>query len=303
MKGTIKRAIKKGDMIPKIVTFFLIKLGYSNWAIKDLEIRNKMYNAIEHKYRYVLDTTIPETYEKKDTKTIWTCWLQGINAAPEIVKKCIESQKVQMSGWRHVIIDEQNLNNYIEFPDYILEKWKDGIISNAHFSDLIRLELLIKYGGIWMDSTVYLSNRIPSYIENSELFLFTNDNSFDTRRTMENWFIRSRSESAFLKYIRDVLLVYWKNENKCKEYFIWNLIAYHAEKKYPDELSKMIKVPHNICYMLNGILENSYSAKKMEIIYSITSIHKLSYKFDINKMGKHSVYATLLGEKYADKDS
>lgn len=297
MNGTIERAIKKGDVIPKIVTLLLIKAGYSNWAIKDLEIRNKMYNVIERKYRYIFDNTSPKISERKDSKIIWTCWLQGIDAAPNIVKKCIESQKHQMKEWRHIVIDEQNLSNYVEMPEFILKKWKKGTISNAHFSDLIRLELLIKYGGIWMDSTVYLSNKVPSYIENSELFLFTNDNSFDTRRTMENWFIRSKSESVFLKYIRDVLLIYWENESKCREYFIWNLIAFHAQKKYPDELSKMERIPHNMCYMLNGILRDEYSAEKLETIYSISSIHKLSYKFDVNKMGMDSVYATLLGEK------
>ena len=52
-----------------------------------------------------------------------------------------------------VLITQDNLFNYVQFPDYILKKWEAGVITNTHFSDLLRLELLIKYGGTWSDET------------------------------------------------------------------------------------------------------------------------------------------------------
>ena len=302
MNGVIKRALEKGDLIPKAFTYALIKMGYSNWAIKDLEIRNKMYNKIERKYADILENTSPEKKDRKNSNVVWSCWLQGIDAAPEIVKRCMHTQKNWMRDWKYIVIDRNNYHSYIDIPNYIIEKWESGKISNAHFSDLIRLELLIKYGGIWMDSTIFLSDRIPDYIKNSDLFLYTNDNSFDTRRNLENWFIKAKSNSQFLTYIRDVLYEYWKRENKCQEYFIWNLFAYYAAKKYPDELREMPCIPHNVCYLLNRSLESEYSFERMRTIYSITPIHKLSYKFDINKMGKDSIYARLIGENDVDKD-
>ena len=35
------------------------------------------------------------------------------------------------------------------------EKKKKGIISRTHYSDLLRLEILGNYGGIWLDSTFF----------------------------------------------------------------------------------------------------------------------------------------------------
>ena len=46
----------------------------------------------------------------------------------------------------------------MELPGYIVEKWGKGQIPAALFSDLLRLQLLIKYGGMWIDSTVFCSS-------------------------------------------------------------------------------------------------------------------------------------------------
>ena len=87
------------------------------------------------------------------TKTIWWCWLQGLDAAPPIVKACYNSLK-QLTGYSLVVIDNSNWREYVELPGYIVEKWEKGRIPAAMFSDLLRVELLIRYGGTWIDSTV-----------------------------------------------------------------------------------------------------------------------------------------------------
>lgn len=47
-----------------------------------------------------------------------------------------------------------------------------GIITNTHFSDLLRIELLINHGGLWLDATTYLTGTLPNYIsENDFLFI------------------------------------------------------------------------------------------------------------------------------------
>lgn len=71
-----------------------------------------------------------------------------------------------------ILISYDNLEEYVHFPDYILEKWKKGQITNTHMTDLLRLELLIKYGGMWLDATVYCSSpNIPDYFLIRSYFL------------------------------------------------------------------------------------------------------------------------------------
>lgn len=76
--------------------------------------------------------------------TIWFCWLQGIEEAPLLVKRCLESLRKNIPDKKIIVIDGNNLGEYVNMPDYITDKWQRGIIGNAHFSDLLRLELLIE---------------------------------------------------------------------------------------------------------------------------------------------------------------
>ncbi|OUP81437.1 UNVERIFIED_ORG: hypothetical protein B5F06_14970 [Lacrimispora saccharolytica] len=80
-----------------------------------------------------------------------------------MIKCCLNSVKENRNGFFVKLIDESNLDSYVTLPDYIVGKWKQGIILDALFSDLIRLELLIKYGGLWLDSTVLMTGGTRLY--------------------------------------------------------------------------------------------------------------------------------------------
>ena len=108
----------------------------------------------------------PRELKHEHPKVIWWCWLQGYDAAPPIVKACYNSLMREFKGSRVQevqglnddyeikVIDGENWKEYIELPDFIVKKWEKKQIPPALFSDLLRLELLIKYGGTWIDSTV-----------------------------------------------------------------------------------------------------------------------------------------------------
>ncbi len=54
--------------------------------------------------------------------------------------------------YKKVLITADNYTDYVEMDSIIVEKWKKGIINNTKFSNSLRLELLVKYGGIWIDN-------------------------------------------------------------------------------------------------------------------------------------------------------
>ena len=52
---------------------------------------------------------------------VWSCWWQGEDNAPQLVKKCWECQGKNIpEGVEHIIIIWENYRNYIEFPEYII---------------------------------------------------------------------------------------------------------------------------------------------------------------------------------------
>ena len=99
------------------------------------------------------------------------------------------------------------MNKYIHFPFYILEKYKNHNISPTHFSDLLRLELLIKFGGTWIDASIFLSKYNEIFF-NNDLFFFQ---SFKNKNIAgSNWFLTSEKNSPVLKTTRDLLYEFWR---------------------------------------------------------------------------------------------
>ena len=113
--------------------------------------------------------------EKKANRgRVWFCWLQGLEQAPPLVKLCYEALRQKLPDREIVVIDAKNVFDYITLPEEIVEKWKRGIIGPAHFSDLIRLELLVRYGGYWIDATVsFLFQCLPWTVRRHFLQIFS----------------------------------------------------------------------------------------------------------------------------------
>ena len=71
------------------------------------------------------------------------------------------------------ILTEENYRDYVTFPPFIQQKIDSGVISKTHMSDLLRLELLIRHGGLWLDATVLCTSpEVPAYMTDCDLFLF-----------------------------------------------------------------------------------------------------------------------------------
>ena len=99
-----------------------------------------------------------DTYSKNIKA--WSCWWQGENEAPDIVKACWGSQRRNLpDSVEHVIITRDNYSNYIQLPNYILEKVENGYITLITLSDIVRASLLYKYGGFWLDSTLLINEK------------------------------------------------------------------------------------------------------------------------------------------------
>lgn len=278
MIDMIRRAIKIGNLRYKIFCFFSALIGFSNHEIHELEVRNKVIRIFEKKYGYLIEKEKFITNKKSlENKTVWICWLQGYDHAPDIVKSCIKSVKKWLPEYHIIFIDEKNLFDYIDLPEYVIEKWKKGFITNTLFSDFIRLSILSKYGGIWIDSTVYFTGPLPDYIVRSDFFMYR-CNIYDIAKFGESWFIKAESHNFLIEQTLGLLCEYWKKENKIKDYFQMFIFMRMVINKYPECVENMIKIPNAIPHMLQGYLNDDFNEEIYKDICSITSIHKLTYK-------------------------
>ena len=276
---------------------------------KELQYRKILRNCAQQISLETAYEELQEKYEKsgeiKDDflevdelprkDTVWWCWLQGINEIPDVIKRCLESLKktdLQLS-----LLDETNLKDYISLPEWIEEKYKKGIIGKAHYSDLVRLELLTTWGGIWIDATAFFSGQEDlDQIMQEDLFVFRSGN-VSPFILFDNWLIRARKRSKILLATKNMLFDYWKRENEAKHYFIFHLFFTMACHLYPDEYEKIPLYSNEPSHILQYSLEKLFSNKRWMQIQRATDIHKLTYKRDRKEIRQGSFMEQLLQDK------
>lgn len=145
---------------------------------------------------------------------VWTMWLQ--DDVPEIIQLCLDSIKKFYPDT--IIITEKNIFDYVEIPDYIWKKYKNGIISAPHFSDYVRCVLLDKFGGTWIDASCYMLSPVPAFIQKQKFFILQEAN----QDNISNFFIRAAKNNYLIKTMRKFLEEYWKKEIITIDYFFFH---------------------------------------------------------------------------------
>lgn len=140
-------------------------------------------------------------------KRIFTYWHQGFDKAPEIARACVRSAGLQNDSWEIVCLDEHSSSEWIDPIPIPQARWSK--IGLAHRSDLIRTQLLIKYGGVWADPTVWfcrpLDDWLPDLME-AGLFMFQRPGR---DRAISNWFIAAEPQNQLLERLYEKLCAYW----------------------------------------------------------------------------------------------
>lgn len=287
----------------KTNTFFiaicdLLILGRSRTSLELIRLSSELQTLKHLKKRYKKDLLsfqerLDRSVEHIHSKIIWFCWFQGIENAPEIVRICYNSLKKNIKDYEIKVITEENYKQYVCFPAWIQEKIDNQTISRTHFSDLLRLELLCKYGGTWIDSTVFCStDSIPDYMLESDLFLFQNLKPGRDGHSLNvsSWLITACSNNDILLLTKELLYQYWKTENSQFDYFLLHYFIEMVFEVLPDERRRIVPSSNATPHVLLLNLFEPYEEKTMKSILSSSPFHKLSYKFDDEKTSEDGTY-------------
>lgn len=243
---------------------------------------------------YTYDTTndiiIPESHN------IWVCWWQGIENAPEIVKKCISSIKKWAGNHQVIIITEDNYKNYIDVPQIIENKFNDGIISRTNLSDFLRFSLLARYGGMWLDSTFFVNGDLDQYFKKEVWPIKRPDylHCSVAGGLFAGYSLQCHSSARWIfKAARDFFIYYWSNNNFLIDYLLVDymlmLVINHNEKakKFFDSI-----VPNNPnCDELLPFINDAFSISIWNDLKKNTDLYKLSWKttisFEVDSFANH----------------
>ena len=143
-------------------------------------------------------------------KTIWIFWYQGISNAPFVVRGCIDSWVKENPGWEVVVLDKDNLAEYVVLA---LPNEKLADISLTKQSNLVRLQLLSQYGGVWADSTTLCMRPLDDWIDDcstSGFFAFCNPGR---DRIISSWFMACEKECPIVLKWRERYVSFFMKNN------------------------------------------------------------------------------------------
>lgn len=293
-----------------VLTHALLMTAIEGTSKKSLEIvRESVNNKIVKKLRKKYAPFIAE-FKKHDgergklprehSNKVWVCWLQGMEEAPIIVRRCYQSLLDHLNDREIILLDEKDYREWVSFPGCIQQKIEDGTISKAHMADLLRLELLEHYGGTWIDATVFCSGgNIPDYIWDSDLFLYQNlKPGLDAHpRRISNWFMTACTNHPIIQLTKELLYDYWSNNNNLIDYFIFHDFMELAIEAYPGEWGQVVPFSNSTPHILLSRLNEKYDERIWAAIKEQTPFHKLSYKHE-RETGKmrNTYYSEIIQE-------
>lgn len=288
IKRLIAKSLKSHTLLADAASYGLIKLGFADKYLAGLVSMYRSYHWLCKRFNSTCDQLVASTVNaeirgrdtSEERKIAWVCWLQGMEDAPEIVQICYESIRYWLEDWNVVVITSDNYAEYTELPELVIKKWKQGIIADAHFSDILRLDLLVRHGGLWLDATTLLTGPLPNYITRSDFFVYRNGWMDMDMIQMANWLIYSaKPYNRLLLITKELLNSYWNRFSYAKNYFIYQMFFRMVSDRCADEWSKVPYVNQVDNHLLANELEKPFDATRVDEIKKLATVHKLTYKF------------------------
>ena len=216
--------------------------------------------------------------QKDEPQIIWQYWESKDGSVPPLVQACLNSVDKFKGNRTRIILTYDKLKDYIDLPQKIYELKENGKMNLAHFVDIVRTALLIQYGGIWIDSTVLLTEELPDFVE-SDLFFFQNDEKVDLDGLCgTNYFIAAKPENKILKQTLASMLAYWKENRFLVNYFTHMHIITMVARRNKDEWAKIPFFSFYPVQRLQTELLNPFDEKRWTQLKKTTPIHKLTHK-------------------------
>lgn len=248
------------------------------------------------------DFPIVENVVSTGTEPIWICWLQGKDKLPELNQMCCRSIEQFSNGHPLKFIDDVNVHDYLDIPSYIKKQYENKNIKPAIYADYIRCALLAKYGGLWLDSTILLTDTISEEAFQTEFYSIKNairDHWSVSYYRWASFIMGTTQNSHFFRLVQQMFEYYL---SRYKVNFTYVMIDFFFETIYKKNLQFKTYIDNRPfsnpqMHELRFGLNKQYSESCFQQYTIDTSVFKLTYKTELVEEtvdGQKTIYNYLL---------
>ena len=290
-------AIFKDGVIPPGKTLKYIQT-ISNYVCEYLE-------PLVEQYRKESYTPHKQMTTAFDKVPVWCCWWQGEDSMPEIVAMCNKRlRQVLPENAELHMITEKNFREYVELPDYIMTKYEEEKMSITALSDILRVALLSRYGGFWIDSTVFVSGEFPQEFISKDFYAQRMYDPVKCSREacQGRWcgfMMAGSKEHIIFRFLRDAFYMWWRDYDTVIDYVILDYFLLAAYYSLDSVKSIIDSLPDNNedVFEMYRVLHYPYTDELWDKLTYRTVMHKLTYKIYLVKKtvdGEKTLYQYLL---------
>lgn len=213
---------------------------------------------------------------------VFTFWNSPVDQAPPLVQACIAQQRRLHPDL--VVLDGASARELVEIPDAVahaLEKDRP-----AHFSDYVRVSVLDRYGGIWVDATCWAPASLPAAV--SPLLSAGALYPRWTRHQIGNWFIAAVPRTPLIRLQRLALEAWWTSRLDLPDYFLFHRIFEVLLDLVPEFHGQWHAVPplsSAASHLLQLGMMQPWNPDAVELVVGASIVQKLSYKYDVVPAG------------------
>ncbi len=172
-----------------------------------------------------------------------------------------------------------------------MKKVESGNISLVTLSDIIRVSLLYKWGGGWLDSTVLLVKEIDLSIFNYPFYTRNiPEKQYCTNTVWADWFMFGQAGSELFRFVMEAFFYYFKHYEKIIDYFLIDYLIAIAFNQFENTRNEMLNVPfsNEKALELSRHLDEKYTEKKFSYYTEKCCVQKLSNKNSYDVMEEKS---------------
>ncbi len=150
-------------------------------------------------------------------RIIWTCWFQGRERAPPLVRKCLDSWREKNPDWEFHCLDAWSVERHVPIRDH-LDLGRQSLTA-ASLSDVLRILLLQRFGGVWVDATLYCQQRLDGWLPplaQGGFFAFA---APAADRPLASWFLYGEPDHPLVTRWQERTIGYWSGRADSDEYF------------------------------------------------------------------------------------
>lgn len=238
----LKRSIMEGyaDWKDFGLQMATAKIGtiLSGESLSSLSLKHRVIlRYLKKHFEGVLKAYIPqeESHEYTENAPIWVLWWSGEDTMPAMICLCHASKKRHCGNHPLILLNQYNIRDYVDFPAEIWQQYEKGMLRIQHLADMIRVQLIRRYGGLWLDASVFCGQDIPESCFERSLFSLRgqSDPRFVSDNQWTTFVIGGYRNNILCCFLDDFFQEYCLTQKRFIDYYMFDCAIALAHEHIP----------------------------------------------------------------------